>query len=169
MIEELEFVANAALIGIGATLVMDLWAFFLKYFFKIPSLNYAMVGRWLGHIPKGRFFHNPIGSASPISGEFLIGWGAHYTIGIVFAAALLTIYGSDWARSPTLGPALAVGISTVVAPFFILQPGMGAGIAASKTPNPNIARWRSLMAHTSFGVGLYLAALIVASLLHTQN
>ncbi|MNW02868.1 hypothetical protein D3C71_1987200 [compost metagenome] len=47
---------------------------------------------------------------------------------------------------------------SVAAPFFILQPGMGAGIAASKTPRPNTARLRSLMAHAIFGVGLYVAA-----------
>ena len=33
-------------------------------------------------------------------------------------------------------------------------------IAASKTPHPNAARLRSLMAHTVFGIGLYLAALL---------
>ncbi|MDF3939614.1 DUF2938 family protein, partial [Achromobacter denitrificans] len=47
---------------------------------------------------------------------------------------------------------------SVAAPFLILQPGMGAGIAASRVPKPNTARARSLMAHASFGVGLYLAA-----------
>ncbi|MDO9126054.1 MAG: DUF2938 family protein, partial [Parvibaculum sp.] len=40
--------------------------------------------------------------------------------------------------------------------------GMGAGIAASKTPKPNAARLRSLVSHTVFGIGLYVAALLVA-------
>ncbi|MCY1457414.1 hypothetical protein D9M71_747140 [compost metagenome] len=55
-------------------------------------------------------------------------------------------------------PALLFGLASLAAPFFILQPGMGAGIAASRTPRPNTARLRSLMAHTVFGIGLYLAA-----------
>ena len=59
---------------------------------------------------------------------------------------------------PTLGPALAVGIGTVAAPFFLMQPGMGAGIAASRTPRPNAARLQSLLTHAVFGLGLYVAA-----------
>ncbi len=161
MSEELEFVVRAALIGGGATLVMDLWALFQKVVFKVPSLNYAMVGRWFGHCMCGRFMHAKIAEAPPVSGELILGWMLHYGIGVVFAGALLWIWGLEWAYQPTLLPALIVGVATVVAPFFVMQPGMGAGIAASKTPNPNIARLRSLVAHTSFGIGLYIAALLV--------
>ncbi|GAB6261159.1 DUF2938 domain-containing protein [Photobacterium sp. 53610] len=155
------FIIHAVLLGIGATLVMDLWALFLKVCFNIPSLNYAMVGRWIGHLPKGQFTHPNIGKAAPVTGEAVIGWTAHYLIGIAFAFVLLWGWGLEWTASPTLLPALIVGIVTVAAPFFILQPGMGAGVAASKTPQPNTARFRSLLAHTSYGVGLYLTALVL--------
>jgi hypothetical protein len=60
---------------------------------------------------------------------------------------------------PALWPALVFGIGTVVFPFFILQPSIGLGIAASKTPAPAKARLKSLVTHTVFGAGLYLAAL----------
>ena len=43
---------------------------------------------------------------------------------------------------PTILPALIVGIGTVAAPFLLMQPGMGLGIAASRTPNPGAARLR---------------------------
>jgi hypothetical protein len=46
----------------------------------------------------------------------------------------------------------------VAAPFLLLQPALGAGIAASRTPRPNVARRRSLVTHLVFGLGLYLAA-----------
>jgi len=46
----------------------------------------------------------------------------------------------------------------VLVPFFVMQPSFGFGIAASRTPNPTQARLRSLMAHTVFGVGLYVCA-----------
>ena len=160
-----EFVFRAVLIGVGATAVMDIWALLLKSLFKIPSLDYGMVGRWLGHMPAGRFVHRSIAKAAPIPGERLIGWAAHYAIGVIFAGLLLLIWGLDWARAPSLLPALLVGVATVVAPFFIMQPGMGAGFAASKTPAPNTARLRSLMAHTAFGVGLFLSAWISARLI----
>ncbi|PHM61539.1 DUF2938 domain-containing protein [Xenorhabdus ishibashii] len=165
MNEGLEFIVYSVLIGAGATVVMDLWAVFIKWCFGIPSLNYSMVGRWIGHIPRGKFIHTTILQAEPVKGETGIGWFAHYLIGIIFAGVLLLIYGVDWAKNPTFLPALIIGIVTVVAPFFIMQPGMGMGIAASKTPAPNTARLRSLMAHTSYGVGLYLAALFFSYLL----
>ncbi len=157
-----DFIRLALLIGIGATLVMDIWAFLQKRLFGIPSLDYAMVGRWLGHLPRGQFVHSPIGKSAPVFGEALIGWTAHYAIGVLFAGILLMIMGTGWAAQPTLLPALTMGVATIIAPFFILQPGMGAGVAASRTPTPNVARFRSLVAHTSFGLGLYLAAFLMA-------
>ena len=66
---------------------------------------------------------------------------------------LLPFCGLDWLHQPTFVPALVVGVLTVVFPFF-LQPGMGLGVAASKTPRPNVARLRSLTSHAIFGVGL---------------
>jgi Protein of unknown function (DUF2938) len=68
--------------------------------------------------------------------------------------------GLDWARQPSPLPALAIGLLTSVAPFFIMQPGMGAGVAASKTPRPNMARLLTIAAHTTFGVGPYASALL---------
>ncbi|EJP77262.1 TPA: DUF2938 domain-containing protein [Stenotrophomonas maltophilia] len=157
------FVMDAVVVGVGATAVMDLWAVVQRRLFGIPSLDFAMVGRWLGHLPRGRFRHDGIGRAAAVSGERALGWTAHYVIGVVFAALLLAVAGSDWVQAPTLWPALAFGILSVAAPFFILQPGMGAGIAASKTPAPRKARLRSLVAHSVFGVGMYLSALLLAA------
>lgn len=157
-----DLLLHAAIIGIGGTVVMDLWALFLKRCFGEPSLDYAMVGRWVGHLVRGRLMHPSILQAAPVRGEAVIGWMTHYLVGIVFAAVLLAFTGSGWARNPTLLPALIFGIVSVIAPFLLLQPGMGAGLAASRTPRPNAMRLRSLMAHVSFGIGLYIAAWVLA-------
>ena len=92
-----------------------------------------------------------------MQGERAIGWTAHYLIGITFAAVLLLIWGIEWARNPTLGPALVVGMTSVAAPLLLMQPGMGAGVAASRTPRPGAARLQSLITHAVFGFGLYAA------------
>lgn len=97
--------------------------------------------------------------------ELLLGWCAHYTIGISFAALLVAAYGLEWARSLSLLPALVIGVVTVAAPYLILQPGLGAGIASAKTATPNFNRIKSLMTHTVFGFGLYFAALAAAYLI----
>ena len=159
-----DFLAYACAMGVIATAVMDLWAMAQKRLFGIPSLDYALVGRWLGHIPKGQFTHAPIGKASPVRGEALIGWSTHYGIGVIFAAVFAFITGANWRAAPTLWPALLFGVATVIAPYFILQPAMGAGVAARRTPAPNTARLRSLIAHLSFGVGLYVAGATIIAL-----
>jgi len=154
--EKIEFVLRAILIGAGATLLMDVWALLLRQF-GIPSLNFAFLGRWIGHLRQGQWMHRSIAGATPVRGERLIGWVAHYLIGIAFAAVLLVGWGPVWARQPTLIPALIVGIGSVAAPFLLMQPGMGLGIAARRTPNPAAARRRSLTTHAIFGLGLYAA------------
>jgi hypothetical protein len=161
----MEIVIRAVFIGIAATALIDLWALILRRTFGVASLDYALVGRWLGHMPAGRLTHASIAAAPRIRGERLIGWAAHYAIGVLFAAMLLAACGVEWTRQPSLGPAVAFGILTVVAPFLVMQPGMGLGIAASKTPKPNVARLRSLVTHTIFGFGLYASALVLAWLM----
>ncbi len=156
---------SAGLMGLGATLTFDLWGLFLKRAFKITPSNICLVGRWLRYMPAGIFKHANIGSTPRKSAECAIGWMAHYTIGITFASAFVTLVGPDWLQHPTLMPAIGFGCITVLAPFFIMQPAFGLGFAASKTPNPTQARFRSLMNHAAFGVGLYLFALLGNGLL----
>lgn len=159
MSETFEFAAYSFAMGVGATVLIDLWALGLKRLFGTPTMNWGLVGRWIGHMPDGRFVHQSIGKATPVRGETVIGWAAHYAIGIIFAGILLAIGGLDWAHQPTLLPALLVGWATVAAPFFLMQPGLGLGIAAARTPNPMTARLRSVLTHTVFGIGLYLTAM----------
>jgi hypothetical protein len=146
--------------GTGATAVMDAWGFARKRLLGAKPPDYGLVGRWLAYMPRGRFVHDSIAATPPLRGERVIGWTAHYAIGIAFAAVLLAIWGLEWARQPTLAPALIVGVATVAAPFLVMQPGMGAGIAASRTPRPGAARLQSLVTHTVFGLGLYGAAFL---------
>lgn len=151
----------AALIGIGATAFMDLWALFLKIGFQLPVRSYDMVGRWIGHMAHGQLVHINIAASPAIVHENIIGWIVHYLTGIVFAAGLLTLWGPGWVSRPTLFPALCIGLVTILFPFFVMQPCLGYGIAASNLPQPDAARLRSLMGHASFGLGLYVSARIV--------
>jgi len=144
-------------VGIGATAVMDVWAVARSSLFGIAAPNYGLVGRWIAYMPRGQFKHHSIAAAAPVNGERFIGWTAHYLIGIAFAAVLIGICGLAWVEHPTIAPALIVGITTVAAPFLLMQPGMGAGIAGSRTPRPAATRLQSLITHTIFGLGLYVS------------
>ena len=147
--------ASALVMGVGATALVDLWAIVRRRVLGIPLPDYGLVGRWFAHLARGRFRHEAIAVTPAVHGERVIGWVAHYVVGVVFAALLLAVWGPAWVRQPMVGPALLVGIGTVAAPFLLMQPGMGAGIAARRTPRPAAARVQSLITHTIFGLGLY--------------
>ena len=161
-IPALDLLLRGVLLGVAASALMDLWGLVLRRGFQIATLDYSLLGRWIGHMRRGRFAHDRIGDARPVRGERALGWVAHYSIGIAFALLLLGIWGLDWARSPTLWPPLLIGLGTTAAPWFVMQPAMGVGFAASKSANPRTTRLRNLATHSVYGVGLYLAAMALA-------
>ncbi|MDR2308010.1 MAG: DUF2938 domain-containing protein [Paucimonas sp.] len=150
-------------VGVGATLVMDLWTLLLKRL-GIATLNYAMVGRWAGHLGAGRWRHQAIAKAPPVRGELLLGWLLHYVTGLLFAAILVGLASPQWLQSPTLWPALSFGIVSVLVPLCVIQPALGAGYFAMNTPTPLRNCLRSLATHAVFGAGLYLAGLVRVAL-----
>lgn len=164
MTDGIEFIGTGVAMGMGGSALIDAWAFCLRRTLHVPTLDYAMLGRWIGNFPRGRFAHPRISAATPVQGERALGWLAHYSIGIFFAFSLLALWGLDWARSPTVVPALIVGVGTVLAPWFVMQPAFGAGIAGARTVNPNAGRLRNISTHVVFGIGLYLSALVLAHL-----
>lgn len=162
MAMNLDYALYTILTGTGATALMDGWALLRRRLFDTPLPDYGLVGRWLAHMQRGRFRHERIAASPAMRGERLIGWSAHYLIGIAFAAVLTGGFGLEWMRQPTIVPALVVGMGTVAAPFLLMQPGMGAGIAARRTPRPGAARLQSLITHSVFGLGLYAAGRIAS-------
>lgn len=150
------------LIGLGGTALLDLWALLLKVLFGQPLPPWHLVGRWFAYMPRGRFVHRAgITAAAPVDHELAIGWLMHYFIGIVFAAIVVLIAGAGWPHHPSFIPALIVGLVTVGAGWYLLQPGMGVGIACSSAPKPNLARLHNIAGHIVFAIGLYGTALLV--------
>lgn len=147
-------------IGIGATLLVDLWGY-VQSLFKIKSLDYRFVGRWIAGFPNGKFRHENIIKSPSIRGELLLGWTAHYLIGITFSFLLIILFGTNWIDKPEISSALSTGIISLLAPLFIMQPALGFGIGSSKLPNPNLRRFKSFLTHLIYGFGLYLSALLI--------
>ena len=151
---------RAIVIGIGATALMDIWAMFLHLAFAQPRPNWRPVGRWVWHL-RSKVFHDDIGSAAPYAHEKALGWAFHYFVGIVYGIVLVALVGTDWLAAPTFLPAFILGMVTVGAGWFLLAPGMGAGWAASKRPNPMQIRAFNLVSHTVFALGLWGTALLI--------
>lgn len=156
-------ILRVVLVGITATAVMDIWLLLLSGL-GVPASSFAMLGRWVGHVARGRFVHAAIAKAPPVRNELALGWLTHYLIGVVYAALLVALQGKTWLERPTWLPALAFGVVTVAAPWFVMQPAMGAGFLALKTPTPLQNCLRSLANHAVYGTGMYLAAAVMAGL-----
>jgi len=148
-------------VGVGGTVLMDLWAILLSFLPGQRWPNWAPVGRWFWHLRSGKVFHDDIGKATPYEHELALGWIGHYAVGILYGVLLVAVAGTAWLEAPTFLPAWAVGIVTVGAGWFLLQPGLGLGWAASKLPNANRVRLLNLAAHTVFAAGMYGTALLI--------
>jgi DUF2938 family protein len=154
---------EAVLVGTIATLATDLWLGLLQII-GVPSANWALVGRWVAWMPRGVFVHRPIVATPSIRGELAIGWGFHYVVGIAYAALYLAITRLVLASGPALISALVFAMALLVVPWLVMQPALGLGFFAAKTPHPNVARIISISGHAAFGVGLYLGAVSISLL-----
>ena len=70
-------VSLAVPVGIVATLAMDGMVSLRTRIWGVAALDYRLVGRWLGHLPDGRFVHAAIASSARVRGEAVLGWAAH--------------------------------------------------------------------------------------------
>jgi len=95
--EPFSVLPQIVVVGVGATAVMDLWLLVLKRS-GVPTMDFALLGRWVGHVSHGRIAHEAIRRARPIAGEVGLGWLTHYAVGIVFAALLVALQGGTWLK-----------------------------------------------------------------------
>lgn len=153
-------IVKTILVGTGATVAIDCFTFIVSHFGNTPR-GILFVGRWLTYMPKGKFFHHTIIETPSIANELIIGRIAHYCIGITFAFLLTVVYGGKWLTKPTIFPALVIALITLVTPIFILQPALGFGIAFSNMPEQIHLITKTLIIHTTYGVGLYVSAIIL--------
>lgn len=160
----MDIIMQAVLVGVGGTIVLDVYAFLLQHLFGVPATNWRMVGRWLGHMPHGNFIQIHLGQVEPVPGEHALGWVFHYVIGIGYGLLLIGIWGSEWLLQPGITEPLILALALLILPYCIMMPGMGMGIAGSQTPRPVITRLKSVAGHAIFGIGMYLSAQLLAAI-----
>jgi hypothetical protein len=151
----MEYALRVLVMGVTATVAIDLWATFANRILGWPRTNWGLVGRWIGHMRAGQFMHISIGSSPPIVHESILGWAFHYVIGCIYAALYLTYVSAAQMGQPTLVSAVLFGLVTILSPWLLMQPALGLGICASKAPRPTLVRLQNLIIHTIFGLALY--------------
>ncbi len=114
-----------------------------------------LVGRWFGYLFQGKLRHEDIVQTPPIRGEIFLGVVAHYSIGILFALAYISILVIVRA-TPTLLTAVSFGLGTVVFPWFVMFPSQGLGWLGRNAPGDVHMVRMSLYTHVIFGLSLAL-------------
>ena len=161
----LTLVTEIIVVGIVATLAMDLWQRLLLIVTGRPLGSWAAVGRWVAGFPRGVFVHQSIAAAPSVRGELVIGSAFHYVVGFAYAAAHVALVQLGFGSAPTLPTAVIFALSLLAAPWFVMQPALGQGLLASRTPTPAAVRAINVSVHLVFGLGLYVGAVIWRSLL----
>jgi hypothetical protein len=72
--------------------------------------------------------------------ERAVGWIAHYVVGVIYAALYLALVWFVLGTGPTQSTAVGFGAVTVIAPWFLMQPGMGLGVLARRAPSGRRSR-----------------------------
>lgn len=156
----LQRILKLIFMGVVATLAMDLWNLILWVLAGI-TLDWHLLGRWIGHTAQGDFMLYGVASSSPIKYEVIYGWLGHYITGIMYAFIYLFFMYKILRRQPNLLSACLVSCCFMLMPFCLYQPAVGMGYFASLAPDPTFARMITVSLHLSFGVGLYLGCLVM--------
>ena len=148
------FFIHTVSIGILATLFMDLFSIINKKLFKITPLNYAIIGRWVLHWKSCKFAHNNIMQTQTLKNELVLGWIIHYITGVSWTYLYFVMCTYFSYEINLLNTIIFTSITTLL-PFMVIQPFLGFGFFAYKTPSPIHSIRNSLIAHITFGVGIF--------------
>ena len=143
IIDSLTTVAEIVVIGVIATLAMDVWQRLLQVVVGLPPASWGLVGRWVAWFPRGVFIHRPITATAPVRGEVAIGWVFHYAVSIAYAALYFAIVRLGFGSGPTLIFAIAL----LMAPWFVMQPALGLGFMAARATHPIATRAINVSMH----------------------
>jgi len=151
-------------VGVVATLALDVWQQIYRLAFGMPITDWAIIGRWAAYVPEGQFVHEDIGKAAPVANELALGWIVHYVVGIGYAIVYLGLMWFVFASPPDFISAIVFGAISVGVTWFVMEPILGAGVMASKTPKPPAVMAHDFTSHLSFGFGLFLGGVIFRAL-----
>ncbi|SEQ81713.1 Protein of unknown function [Rosenbergiella nectarea] len=151
-------------VGIGSTLVLDLWGMLLFKLKGTTPTDWGSVGRWLLGLRQGAWVAIQQDTRPPSAVEKISGWTFHYLVGVAYAVILVIGWGMPFIQAPTLLPIILVGIVlSSIAGLMLFMPAMGAGFCGRKIPNRGAAIIMMIIAHTVFALGQYSFTLLYAN------
>ncbi|MBN9492841.1 DUF2938 family protein [bacterium] len=141
---------------------IDAWSLVLRHEFHVATLDYAMLGRWIGHFPRAASSKHasPPLHRSEANGPS-VGWRTTRSAWRSRPPSS-RCGGFDWAGLPNIVPPLVVGFGSVLAPWLVMHPAFGAGICGRNDPPP-LGRPAPEPGHPHrYGLGLYVPAVAIS-------
>jgi len=143
-------------VGVGSTILLDLWVTLVEKATSIPPTNWGIVGRWIIGIPNGHWTLDTSVNHEPTVTEKVLGWLFHYIVGIAYAVLIILLFGAGFIDSPSIMPVIIVGlILSTLAGLAILMPALGGGFMGRLIPNWFATFIYLVIAHAIFAIGQY--------------
>jgi hypothetical protein len=153
----MNLIVSGVAAGVLGTVLMDLFNHLLARTGMLLKIDVVMIGRMSAGWARGRFRYREPDEMVPVANERLLGYLAHYAIGV----GLAFIYLLGWAllvgRPASPLGALVYGIATTVASLFLVYPSMGLGVCGRRSPEDLRAVFSPLANHLFYGVGMAVA------------
>jgi len=157
----MDLVVTGVVAGVLGTLVMDSLNLLFARTGMLSKIEVGMIGRMAVGWARGRFSYGHPSEMEQVANEVLYGYVTHYAIGVGLAVPY--VLGWDLLVGGPASPvwALAYGVATTVASYFIVFPSMGLGVFGRRSPEGIRAPLSSLANHLFYGVGLAIGVALV--------
>ena len=145
--------------GLAGATAADIGRTVYQWVTGFPAVNWSLTGRWFLMVLQGQPYVANVGAAPSLPNELMAGHAAYYTISVIFAGVYLLLL-KVMKREPSLWNGLVFGWVTMAFPFLVQMPLMGMGVLANATATPLLIIGRTLVHHSSFGLGLAIGAMV---------
>lgn len=152
---------RSVLIGILATVTMDVLTAVTIKLGLIAPLSPHLIGRWFVCVARGQLLQADIAQVSPVNGEMAIAVPVHYAIGITLALLYFLVSSALGLTPRNPLSALGFALCTNLLPWLLMFPAMGYGWFGSHGPAGTRLFLSSFVTHCLYGVGLWLGASIL--------
>ena len=127
----------------------------------LAKIDVRTIGRMAAGWASGRFRYGHPSELRRVANERLYGYVTHYTIGV--SLALPYVFGWDLLVGGLPSPmwAVAYGVATTPAAYFLVFPSLGLGVFGRWSPEGIRAPLSSLANHLFYGVGLAVGIAVV--------
>ena len=146
------------LVGVVATLTMDLLTALSLWLGLVAPLKPALIGRWFAAVARAEPVQADVARLPALRFEVPLALCGHYLIGIALAFAFLALASRLALPARRFDVALGFGLCSNALPWLVMFPAMGYGLFGAHGPAGTRLFVSSLIGHACYGFGLWLGA-----------